>query len=152
MLDKYIRLFLEVSFADILKQVSDERELERQKAKEEKIKRQEKDKMTPEEFNNAVVSLSKRTIRNKLRPAALTYDSTIFINHKIVFNINAINNLVNAYNGLKSSLNKDSFTKSLKIGRAAFDPVSNFPKDLGTSCPTKTPTVNSDENPMNHAS
>ena len=41
MLDKYIRLFLEVSFADILKQVSDERELERKKAKEEKIKRQE---------------------------------------------------------------------------------------------------------------
>lgn len=41
MLDKYIRLFLEVSFADILKQVSDENELERQKAKEEKIKRKE---------------------------------------------------------------------------------------------------------------
>ena len=80
----------------------------------ESIRPSNYDKMTPEEFNNAVVNLSKRTIRNKLRPAALTYDSTVFVNHKIVFNINAINNLVNAYTGLKSSSNK-SLNKQINI-------------------------------------
>lgn len=50
MLDKYIRLFLEASFADVLKQVDDENKLKIQKAKEEKQKNKEKDeKRTPEE-------------------------------------------------------------------------------------------------------
>ena len=37
---------------------------------------------------------------------------------------------------LKSSLNKPFSTKSLKIGRAALDPVSYLPKVLGLSKPT----------------
>ena len=34
---------------------------------------------------------------------------------------------------LKSSLYKAFSMKSLKIGNAAFDPVSNFPRDFGLS-------------------
>lgn len=58
MLDKYIRLFLEVSFADVLKQVDDENKLKIQKAKEEKQKNKEKEeKMTPEKELEKYVNL-----------------------------------------------------------------------------------------------
>ena len=58
MLDKYIRLFLEVSFADVLKQVDDENKLKLQKAKEENKKKKEKDeKMTPEEELKKYINL-----------------------------------------------------------------------------------------------
>ena len=61
MLDKYIRLFLEVSFVDMLTQArspvaqDDENNLERQKAREERLKRLEKDKnMTTDEYTDLV--------------------------------------------------------------------------------------------------
>ena len=38
-------------------------------------------------------------------------------------------------NSLKSSLKRAGSTKFLKIGKAALDPVSNFPKLLGLSNP-----------------
>ena len=44
------------------------------------------------------------------------------------------------------------FHKTSKIGNAAFEPVSNFPKGLGLSMPTKTPITKLDVNPINQAS
>ena len=51
MLDKYIKLFLEVSFADILKQVDDENKLQIQKAKEQQ-KKKEKEEISPEAYSD----------------------------------------------------------------------------------------------------
>lgn len=72
MLDKYIQLFLEVNFADVLKQVDDENKLKLQKAKEEEKKKKEKDKnMTPEEYTDLLnysnmTTASQRLPRNHL--------------------------------------------------------------------------------------
>ena len=43
-------------------------------------------------------------------------------------------------------------TKSLKIGKAAFEPVSNFPSVFGLSKPTYTPTTKFELYPINQAS
>jgi hypothetical protein len=64
MLDKYIRLFLEVSFADVLRQVDDENKLKIQKAKEEKKKKDKK--VTPEEYANLLNYVNVTTASQRL--------------------------------------------------------------------------------------
>jgi len=75
MLDKYIKLFLEVSFADILKQVDDENKLQIQKAKE-KQKKKEKEEISREVYSdllnysntNASQRLPRSHLANQRRP------------------------------------------------------------------------------------
>ena len=55
-------------------------------------------------------------------------------------------------NSWKSSLKRAFWTKFLKMGRAAFEPVSNFPKVFGLSKPTYTPMTKLELYPINQAS
>ena len=64
----------------------------------ENIRPSDYDKMSKKEFNSAIINLSKRSIREKLRGAALSFDSTTLVEHKVKFNLATIKKIVMAYN------------------------------------------------------
>ena len=64
----------------------------------ENIQSSDYDKMSKQEFQSAITNLSKRSIRGELRGAALSFDSTALVEHKVMFNMGAIKKIVIAYN------------------------------------------------------
>ena len=56
--------------------------------------------LSDEEFESAIINLSKRTVRDKLRPAAIAYDSLQIIKSGLHFNSDAILKISQTYNNL----------------------------------------------------
>ena len=50
------------------------------------------------EYENAIINLSKTSVRNKLRAAAINYDSLQLKRANLSFNFTTINRLINLYN------------------------------------------------------
>ena len=78
----------------------------------ENIQSSDYDKMSKEEFNNSIINLSKRSIREKLRGAALAFDSTALVEHRVIFNTTSINKIVSAYN---KEMQQESSSKNINI-------------------------------------
>jgi parvulin-like peptidyl-prolyl isomerase len=53
--------------------------------------------MSDDEYESLVVNITKNSIRDKLRPAALEYDKNMIDAHGVVFNMDAINDIVLLY-------------------------------------------------------
>ncbi|SVB84612.1 uncharacterized protein METZ01_LOCUS237466, partial [marine metagenome] len=53
--------------------------------------------MSSDEYESLVLNITKNSIRDKLRPAALEYDEKMIDTHGIVFNLDAINDIVLLY-------------------------------------------------------
>jgi len=53
--------------------------------------------MSDDEYESLIVNITKRSVRDKLRPAALEYDKNTINEYGVVFNMNAINDIVVLY-------------------------------------------------------
>ena len=113
--------------------------------------------MSNDQYESSIINLSKRSVRDLLRPAAIKYDSLKIIDNNILFNSGAIAKISNAYNraaesGAASSINIYDLLHSLSnvgvvlvYGGKGFGPLwfANKIKDVPTS---RHPVLNTNNN------
>ena len=111
-----------------------------------------------EAYENIIFNLTKNTVRDRLRDAALEYDLLQIVSHDVLFNIDVINKIVSAYSRLDlSSLASRGLTNASSLLKSfnnlgvvcvydgkGYGPLW-FASRIGRAPSSRQPTLNSED-------